>query len=320
MGTGTCGISAVGLSVRGFLLSSSVPARCVSPSGLDLVLASDLISDEFRSGPHKALLFSGVVNVDRGESHARDMTSGQHTIQSIFCKQCQTELGWTYVKAADACNRYKEGNFILVVPDIVSHPHRGGCIDADTAAAAAARKRRRSTSNAAAAAAAAAGASELASSAAAAASNSASPSIPFATLSRSRYTALGSRSASLSSASSAASDGTPPSGSQSSSRSRSSSSSMIEDDEEAEGDASAPPPGSTSALLARLRALRRILGPPHAIASGPVHHSPPPLLPDPHLSPDSPQQQQQAIPLPARLLRGTQLAFFMGRHSPPPSV
>lgn len=88
------------------LVIAHAPLKChrdcccavVGASGLDLVLASDLISDEFRSGPHKALLFANVLNVDRGEEHPRDMTSGQHTIQSIFCKHCQTELGWTYVR------------------------------------------------------------------------------------------------------------------------------------------------------------------------------------------------------------------------------
>jgi hypothetical protein len=82
----------------------------------DLVLATDLISDEFRSGPHKAMLFSNVVNLDEGELHERQMTSGMHTIRTIFCIDCRTELGWKYVAAADPSNKYKVDKFILIDP------------------------------------------------------------------------------------------------------------------------------------------------------------------------------------------------------------
>lgn len=84
----------------------------------------------------RALLFKNVLNVDRGELHERDMTSGLHMIQTIYCIECQTELGWCYVKASDKINQYKEGNFILVQPDIALRKQRGGAI----------RKRKRSES------------------------------------------------------------------------------------------------------------------------------------------------------------------------------
>lgn len=257
-----------------------------------------------------------AARVGRGSGNQPPIQRSENlTAVALFERVCDRQ-----VKAADASNRYKEGNFILVVPDIVSHPHRGGVVDADTAAAAAARKRKRSSSSAA-----AAGEGESAASAAASSSDMA-PAIPFATLSRSRYSTGGvSRSGSLSSASSAASEGTPPSGSQSSSRSRSIGSSMVDDDEADDGDASIPP-DSTSALLSRLRALRRSLGPPQSSGSSAIHQTLASLLPDPHLSPDSPQPQQQQQQQPRsttgadrgrQLVRAAQLAFISG-HPPPP--
>jgi len=93
-------------------------ACCGCRSSTDLVLASNLISDEYRSGAHKAMLFRDVVNVDRGEVHERAMTSGMHSIQTVFCGQCATEIGWTYTHAQDPENQHKVGCFILVQPDI----------------------------------------------------------------------------------------------------------------------------------------------------------------------------------------------------------
>jgi hypothetical protein len=85
------------------------------------VLAADLISDEYRSGPHRASLFANVVNVDCGEAHERQMTSGKHTIRTIYCIACATELGWTYVAAENRENQYKIGKFILIQPFVRKH-------------------------------------------------------------------------------------------------------------------------------------------------------------------------------------------------------
>ena len=98
------------------LLSLSAPY-----SSVDLVLAADLISDEYRSGPHRASLFAHVVNVDCGDAHERLMTSGKHTIRNIYCVSCATELGWTYVAAENSENQYKIGKFILIQPFVRKH-------------------------------------------------------------------------------------------------------------------------------------------------------------------------------------------------------
>lgn len=86
-----------------------------------LLRSNSLCVCRYRSGPHRASLFSHVVNVSCGEAHDRQMTSGKHTIRNIFCVSCATELGWTYVAAEHEENRYKVGKFILIDPLVRKH-------------------------------------------------------------------------------------------------------------------------------------------------------------------------------------------------------
>mmetsp|Transcript_22172 Transcript_22172/g.34323 ORF Transcript_22172/g.34323 Transcript_22172/m.34323 type:complete len:109 (+) Transcript_22172:356-682(+) len=41
------------------------------------------------------------------------MMTGLHTVKDISCKNCRKQLGWTYVKAFEPSQKYKEGSFIL---------------------------------------------------------------------------------------------------------------------------------------------------------------------------------------------------------------
>jgi hypothetical protein len=224
------------------------------------------------------------------------MTSGMHTIQSIFCQNCSTELGWAYVKAASPENQHKVGNFILVQPDILERT-RGG--------AKSVRKRKRTVSmdrgSAEAMEAACRGwipSSAAASAAAAAAASPASPALPYATLGRAPRIPV--RSSSQSSAASASSSASASSHASSSllraaARGRSIFLAEESEDEEdssadeaaaeaaewarGEGRAAAASSGHSIGahedLLHRLRALRRILG----ASSMVLHmHSPPPPL------------------------------------------
>lgn len=56
------------------------------------------------------------VNVDLGESTSDDrhMTSGLHSVRSVYCRDCGAELGWLLqcVRAADRDNENKQGKFI----------------------------------------------------------------------------------------------------------------------------------------------------------------------------------------------------------------
>ncbi|KAI8337122.1 Yippee/Mis18 [Chlamydoabsidia padenii] len=81
-----------------------------------------LISQGFQGQYGQAFLFKSVVNIIPGEAEERIMTTGVHVVQDISCCQCNTILGWVYVKAYDEENRYKEGKYILekkLLTDIV---------------------------------------------------------------------------------------------------------------------------------------------------------------------------------------------------------
>lgn len=41
------------------------------------------------------------------------MTTGQHIVRDIYCRQCKDQVGWKYDKAYEVNERYKEGKFIL---------------------------------------------------------------------------------------------------------------------------------------------------------------------------------------------------------------
>ncbi|CAO3609813.1 unnamed protein product [Cunninghamella echinulata] len=72
-----------------------------------------IISSRFQGQHGQAFLFNYVVNIIAGEAEERPMTTGVHIVKDISCCQCNTLLGWTYVKAYDDENKYKEGKFIL---------------------------------------------------------------------------------------------------------------------------------------------------------------------------------------------------------------
>ncbi|KAJ7947009.1 Protein yippee-like [Quillaja saponaria] len=82
---------------------------CDSP----LALADDVISRSFNCRQGRAYLFSNVVNILLGSKEERNMLSGMHTVEDIFCCCCGQILGWKYVVAHDKNQKYKEGKFVL---------------------------------------------------------------------------------------------------------------------------------------------------------------------------------------------------------------
>jgi hypothetical protein len=53
------------------------------------------------------------VNVDIGPAEERPLMTGLHSVCDIFCKRCKGVVGWTYIKAYEASQKYKEGKFII---------------------------------------------------------------------------------------------------------------------------------------------------------------------------------------------------------------
>ncbi|KAI8637854.1 yippee zinc-binding/DNA-binding /Mis18, centromere assembly-domain-containing protein [Parasitella parasitica] len=102
----------MGLFYRTYLEGPSIVFGC-SECGAHLATSEAIISSQFRGQHGPAFLFEKVVNIIFGKAEDRDMTTGLHKVRDISCIQCSKMLGWTYVKAYNAENRYKEGKFIL---------------------------------------------------------------------------------------------------------------------------------------------------------------------------------------------------------------
>uniref|UniRef100_A0A7E5A0X6 Protein yippee-like n=1 Tax=Panagrellus redivivus TaxID=6233 RepID=A0A7E5A0X6_PANRE len=73
----------------------------------------ELVSETFRGATGTAFLFNKVANIRTGDMHERNMMTGKHFIRDVFCKKCETKLGWMYEFAVDEEQRYKEGKTIL---------------------------------------------------------------------------------------------------------------------------------------------------------------------------------------------------------------
>jgi Yippee zinc-binding/DNA-binding /Mis18, centromere assembly len=61
----------------------------------------------------RAYLFDYCVNVTIGPPEDRQLMTGAHSVCDIFCKRCNLMIGWTYAKAYESSQKYKEGKFIV---------------------------------------------------------------------------------------------------------------------------------------------------------------------------------------------------------------
>jgi Yippee zinc-binding/DNA-binding /Mis18, centromere assembly len=73
----------------------------------------DIISKSFHGKHGRAYLFDQCVNVTIGRSENRLLMTGLHSVSDIFCKRCKDCVGWTYIQAFEASQKYKEGKFII---------------------------------------------------------------------------------------------------------------------------------------------------------------------------------------------------------------
>lgn len=58
-------------------------------------------------------MFDHCVNVVIGSAEDRMLMTGLHSVNDIFCKRCKTLIGWTYSRAYEQSQKYKEGKFII---------------------------------------------------------------------------------------------------------------------------------------------------------------------------------------------------------------
>jgi len=73
----------------------------------------DIISKSFHGRHGRAYLFDQCVNVTIGPAEDRVLITGLHSVCDIFCKRCKHLVGWTYQKAYESSQKYKEGKFII---------------------------------------------------------------------------------------------------------------------------------------------------------------------------------------------------------------
>lgn len=73
----------------------------------------EIISKSFHGRNGRAYLFDQCVNVTIGPPEDRRLITGLHSVCDIFCKRCETLIGWSYTKAYEPSQKYKEGKFII---------------------------------------------------------------------------------------------------------------------------------------------------------------------------------------------------------------
>ncbi|XP_033637147.1 protein yippee-like 5 [Asterias rubens] len=89
--------------------------RLFSCANCDTVLTNriELMSTRFTGSTGRAFLFKKVVNLSFSEVQDRVMLTGRHIVRDVFCKNCDSKLGWIYEFATEESQRYKEGKVIL---------------------------------------------------------------------------------------------------------------------------------------------------------------------------------------------------------------
>jgi len=61
-----------------------------------------------------------LLNIRIGRRESRQLVTGAHVVADISCAVCGTVVGWKYVEAAEAAQKYKEGKFILETQRVVA--------------------------------------------------------------------------------------------------------------------------------------------------------------------------------------------------------
>lgn len=51
--------------------------------------------------------------MEHAEPQERNMTTGRHIVRDVSCQKCKQVVGWDFVKAYEATEKYKEGKTII---------------------------------------------------------------------------------------------------------------------------------------------------------------------------------------------------------------
>mmetsp|Transcript_19106 Transcript_19106/g.55537 ORF Transcript_19106/g.55537 Transcript_19106/m.55537 type:complete len:324 (-) Transcript_19106:319-1290(-) len=94
----------------------------------------DIISKSFHGRRGRAYLFERCVNVSVGPPEDRLLITGMHSVCDIRCRRCDIVVGWTYRRAYEPSQKYKEGKFIVEKINLHMEESPGGCYDVDVPA------------------------------------------------------------------------------------------------------------------------------------------------------------------------------------------
>lgn len=109
--------------------------RCLT-CATDLALASQIVSKGFTGRHGRAYLVSpppnspeevdreeqrrgNLINIKVGKPVSRQLVTGAHVVADIHCRICGTVVGWKYIDAKEAGQRYKIGKFILETKKVI---------------------------------------------------------------------------------------------------------------------------------------------------------------------------------------------------------
>ncbi|KAF8320682.1 yippee-domain-containing protein [Clavulina sp. PMI_390] len=90
-------------------------AKCAT----NLALQDELVSKAFSGREGRALLMHSLFNCQVGKPEDRTLLTGVHTVADVFCLGCGSTLGWTYLRAFEPSQRYKEGKYIIETQRII---------------------------------------------------------------------------------------------------------------------------------------------------------------------------------------------------------
>lgn len=82
-----------------------------SNCGTHLSQTDSCISRAFSGREGKAYLFNTTINTVLGKHEDRQLLTGLHVVADLKCKGCEKSVGWSYIKAHENTQKYKEGKY-----------------------------------------------------------------------------------------------------------------------------------------------------------------------------------------------------------------
>ncbi|KAK9451292.1 yippee zinc-binding/DNA-binding /Mis18, centromere assembly-domain-containing protein, partial [Limtongia smithiae] len=110
-------------AILGSLMSAVHPhpltIYCCAKCQTHIVPYDAIISKSFTGRFGRAVLVSGVMNINIGKPFERMLITGLHSVADIFCANCHINVGWKYLATHERSQKYKVGKYILELRRVV---------------------------------------------------------------------------------------------------------------------------------------------------------------------------------------------------------